>query len=63
MIISVLSSIIVWGIIAVIALRVINFSGISISSGRSYKFLTADLCISHQSETAYKALNIFLTAF
>ena len=63
MIISVLSSIIVWGIIAVIALRVINFSGISISSGRSYKFLTADLCISRQSETAYKALNIFLNAF
>lgn len=63
MLISIISSIIIWGIIAVLVLRVIHFSGITIMSGKVYNFLTSDLRQTTYSNTTYNSLNIFLLAF
>ncbi len=64
MIVSVISSIIVWGAVLVAALRVLSASGISVPQNRLTSALLCDKRLPGSHETTYKeTLSVFLLAF
>lgn len=65
MIVSILTSIIIWGLIAVIICRTLHFSGLispKTNMPRSYNFLCADLRITPKKEENLKIAKIFFGA-
>lgn len=64
--ISFVSSVIIWGLIAMLVFRTLHFSGLTagkIPSSSAYNYLSADLRLQNGGEEKYKALYIFVGAF
>lgn len=61
MIISIISSVIVWGAAAVLLLRILKFSGIG-TGGGFFSFLTEDLRLKSVSGGEYTAARVFIAA-